>query len=56
MVTPGYEHGWLAFESLSEKRRLAPVPSGWASFSATRLELLCRTAQPVSKRFGRLIE
>jgi hypothetical protein len=55
-VTTGYERGWLTFESPDEKRRLAPVPTGWKGYSAERLELLCRMAQVVEQRFGRLIE
>jgi len=49
-VTSGYEQGWLTFESPTEKRRLAPVPSGWESFSSERLELLCRMAHPAEAR------
>jgi hypothetical protein len=55
-VTSGYEQGWLMFESPGEKRRLAPVPSGWEGFSEERLELLCHMAHVVEPRFGRLIE
>lgn len=28
-VSPSYAGGWLTFESESERRRLAPIPSGW---------------------------
>lgn len=49
-VTSGYEQGWLTFESPNEKRRLAPVPSGWESFSSERLELLCRMAHAADER------
>jgi hypothetical protein len=55
-VTSGYEQGWLTFESPEEKRRLAPVPAGWESFSTERLELLCRMAHAVQQRFNRFIE
>ena len=37
-------HGWLAFESDGEKRRLAPVPDAWEELSANALEKLCREA------------
>jgi hypothetical protein len=37
-------HGWLAFESDGEKRRLAPVPDAWEELSADTLEKLCREA------------
>jgi hypothetical protein len=43
--------GWLAFESPSEKRRLAaPYPVDWASMSIPQLEALCRQAPPVAGR------
>ena len=45
---PGFEHGWLTFESLEtgERRRLTPIPSDWETVSEDRLRLLCRVAQP----------
>ena len=55
-VTPGYEGGWLTFESADEKRRLAPIPADWESLPPGRLELLCRAAHPVAKWRGRLVE
>src|SRR5688500_19564608 len=34
VVSPGFENGWLWFESAAgEKRRLAPVPDGWETAS-----------------------
>jgi hypothetical protein len=43
--------GWLAFESASEKRRLAaPYPTNWASMSIPELEGLCQKAPPVLTR------
>lgn len=55
-VSSGYEQGWLTFESSDDKRRLAPVPAGWETFSPERLELLCRMADVVEQRHGRHIE
>ena len=48
----GLENGWLAFESSGERRRLAPIPTGWESVSEKELELLCRraTAMGTSRR------
>lgn len=44
------QHGWLAFESRTEKRRLeAPYPSEWRSLPLRELEELCRRATPVRK-------
>jgi hypothetical protein len=48
--------GWLAFESPSEKRRLAaPYPAEWATMSIQDLEALCRQAPPVTARHARSI-
>lgn len=40
------EGGWLAFQSPSEKRRLAPIPSHWMALSDDELAALCRRARP----------
>jgi hypothetical protein len=46
-----YVGGWLAFESRSEKRRLAaPYPARWAQYDLAQLETLCRAAAPVGRR------
>ena len=45
-----YANGWLCFESAEEKRRLAPIPSGWELADARSIEALCRKAAPVPKR------
>jgi hypothetical protein len=43
--------GWLAFESVYEKRRLAaPYPAGWATMSIPELEALCQQAPSVVTR------
>jgi hypothetical protein len=45
--------GWLTFDDGTERRRLAPVPEGWPSFTDERLALLVRIAQPSpSRTFG----
>jgi len=38
------EPGWLCFEAEGVKRRLHPIPSGWAHDSDAVLEALCRRA------------
>ncbi len=48
-VSPEYEHGWLAFQSGTERRRLAPVPIGWEQLDERGLEQLCRVATPVGR-------
>lgn len=42
--------GWLTFESVQQRRRLAPVPAGWADATTERLDLMCRAAEPVRRR------
>ncbi|HEX5970517.1 MAG TPA: hypothetical protein VFY85_01240 [Gemmatimonadaceae bacterium] len=46
-VSPGLEHGWLAFASGDNRRRLAPFPSSWETSSDAELEQLCETARRV---------
>ena len=42
---PLMANGWLAFESRMERRRLAPVPDGWAEMDQDALRaLLARAA------------
>ena len=50
VVSPGYENGWLCFESKSgEKRRLVPVPDGWETAPAEKLWMWCRLAAEVPR-------
>ena len=46
-VSPGLEHGWLAFASGDSRRRLAPFPSTWETSTDAELETLCATARRV---------
>ena len=48
-LTPGLEHGWLVYESPTEKRRVMPIPPRWESRSDAELEHLCRSATPVQR-------
>jgi hypothetical protein len=43
-------NGWLAFESNDEKRRLAPIPSGWDRLSDRELQNLLDGAGGVTVR------
>jgi hypothetical protein len=45
----GFNRGWLCFECSTSKRRLTPVPDGWARLSNTQMELLLRQAAPVRR-------
>jgi hypothetical protein len=42
-----FGNGWLCFESSTAKRRLTPIPSGWARMSDADLLGLLKQAQPV---------
>jgi hypothetical protein len=48
-------HGWLAFESKHDRRRLAPIPTGWEALDEAALERLCEQAQSIG-RARRLLE
>lgn len=48
---PGYERGWLTFESSSGSvRRLTPVPLDWERVSDVQLAMLCRAATDAPQR------
>ena len=48
-LSEGYGRGWLTFESLVEKRRLVPIPSGWDHASNTELRTMCEQAKRIAK-------
>jgi hypothetical protein len=48
-LSEGYGRGWLTFESLVEKRRLVPIPSGWEEASNAALRALCDQAKRIAK-------
>ncbi len=51
LLTPGLESGWLCFEGgEGSKRRLSPVPQGWADAPDEELEELVQRARPVARR------
>lgn len=45
-----FANGWLCFESLDEKRRLAPIPPEWEDDAHPRLEEWCSQAVVVPPR------
>jgi hypothetical protein len=55
VVPPELQKGWLAFQSGTERRRLAPIPEGWSELSDTELIALLQRAERRS-RARRLIE
>jgi len=48
-VASEFSQGWLCFESEGEKRRLAPVPSGWDEAGPDRLATWLQAAKRVVK-------
>lgn len=53
VINPGFEKGWLTFESDSGAlRRLAPIPAGWEDLPADRLIELLRRANEVPRHTG----
>ena len=53
VINPGFEKGWLTFESdAGALRRLAPTPSGWEDLPASRLVDLLSTATEVPRHTG----
>ena len=48
-VASEFSNGWLCFESEGEKRRLAPVPVGWAEAGPDRLATWLQAARRVVK-------
>jgi hypothetical protein len=51
-LSEGYGGGWLTFESLSEKRRLIPIPSRWEDLPLEELRGLCLRAKRIAKSEG----
>jgi len=52
ILSEGYGAGWLTFESLTEKRRLIPIPAHWEDLSQAELRVLCDRAKRVAKSEG----
>jgi hypothetical protein len=45
-----YRSGWLFFDSVTEKRRLSPIPPDWHAASDDQLRELCAQAEVVPER------
>lgn len=45
IVAPGFENGWLSFETEGETCRLAPIPPDWHQAPLARLRELLRAAR-----------
>src|SRR5688572_20429788 len=49
-VVERFTGGWLAFESPTERRRLAPIPPGWEDATDAELAVMCeRAAAPATR-------
>lgn len=46
-LEPPYSQGWLCFDSVEEKRRLAPIPVQWYRLGNAQLEALAEIADVV---------
>ena len=49
-IAEEFTYGWLCFECVDEKRRLAPVPEGWDRADDETIEQWCCVAKPVVRR------
>jgi hypothetical protein len=49
-IAERYVGGWLAFESPTERRRLAPIPTDWETASEAELAAMCDTASGQGSR------
>ena len=53
----GFDQGWLTFERTNPEhadtpaplRRLVPIPSDWETAPDAKLDLMCRSAEEVSR-------
>lgn len=49
-LAPELREGWLCFECAGERRRLAPIPSGWEQLTEAELASLCLRADPAPRQ------
>ncbi len=54
-MRPGWEGGWLSFESAKEKRRLVPLPADWDKATDEQLNTWLTESKSFPKR-GSFIE
>ncbi len=55
-LPPRLAQGWIAFECGDERRRVAPIPAGWAMLPDAGLRELWRGAEQLPPRRKRLVE
>lgn len=49
-LAPELRQGWLCFECAGERRRLAPIPTGWELLAEADLAALCLRATPAPRQ------
>jgi hypothetical protein len=55
-VRPQFAAGWLTFESLAERRRLAPIPSSWSESGDDDLYGFLASAVVVTRTAASLLQ
>jgi hypothetical protein len=55
-LPPRLAQGWIAFECVDERRRVAPIPPGWELLPEHGLRELWRGAEQLPPRRKRLVE
>lgn len=55
-LPPRLARGWIAFECGDDRRRVAPIPDGWAELTDDGLRSLWRGAEELPPRRRRLVE
>lgn len=55
-LPPRLAQGWIAFEHADERRRVAPIPAGWAELPESALRELWREAEHLPPRRRGLVE
>jgi hypothetical protein len=49
-VPAAFRDGWLCFQSLSERRRLAPIPLHWKEWDVDQLTSALQTTHGMARR------
>ena len=49
VLRESFLNGWLCFQSIKGRRRVVPIPEGWAEISDQKLRLMLSVAPPTSE-------
>ncbi len=55
-LPPRLAQGWIAFECGDERRRIAPIPTGWDELGEVELQAIWKSAELLPPRRKRLVE